>query len=57
MAGAAVLLAGSTYVLYHALARPVPSASPVMIKPQAPPAVKSDLGRPATRHSPAHGAG
>jgi hypothetical protein len=56
MAGAAVLLAGSTYVLYHALARPAPPASPVMIKPQVPPAVKSDLGRPATPRSPGQGA-
>ena len=56
MAGAAVLLAGSTYVLYHALARPAPPASPVMIKPQVPPAVKSDLGRPPTPHTPGQGA-
>jgi hypothetical protein len=56
VAGAAVLLAGSTYVLYHALARPAPPASPVMIKPQVPPAVKSDLGRPATPRSPGQGA-
>jgi hypothetical protein len=56
MAGAAMLLAGSTYVLYHALARPAPPASPVMLEPQVPPAVKSDLGRPATPPTPGQGA-
>jgi hypothetical protein len=56
MAGAAVLLAGSTYVLYHALARPAPPASPVMLEPQVPPAAKSDLGRPAPPHRPGQGA-